>query len=440
VTALHQHLINLRSNFWFLPGLIVLGCILLALTLIQADAWVGQEVFDDWPRLFGGGADGARGLMSVIASSMISVTGVVFSITLVALTLTSSQYTPRVLRNFMRDRLNQTVLGVFVGIYAYAMVVLRTIRSADEGLFVPSLAVLMGLLLGLIGIGFLVFYIHHIAVSIQASQILAAVYDETRRAVDRLFPRTLDGEAWEDEPAAREVRHWQPVRSSHTGYIQQVDLDALLAFAEERDTVVRTERSIGEFLIEGMAVFSVAGEQPLEREAENRLQGLYMVDRQRTVEQDVAFGIRQLVDIALKGLSPGINDTTTAIMSIDYLTAVLARLGERRIDCDRRGDDGSLRLLNCGPDYKYLLGKAFEQIRQNADGNMAVLAHLLRALELLAERTRGSQRRGALLEHARAVAEVCQRSVKAPVDRKYLADLANRVLTALEAAPPPVEE
>jgi len=431
--ALRQHLTNLRSSFWFLPGLIVLGMVLLALGLIQADPWVGKEFFDDWPRLFGGGSDGARGLLSVIASSMISVTGIVFSITLVALTLTSSQYTPRVLRNFMRDRLNQTVLGVFVGIFAYAMVVLRTIRSADEGLFVPSLAVLVGLLLGLVGIGFLVFYIHHIAVSIQAAQILAAVHDETREAIDRLFSDRLQDEAAEvDEPDAAA---WHPVKASHTGYVQQVELNTLLAFAEEHDTVIRLQRGIGEFVIEGMAVLLVAGAEAPDRDTGRKLGTMVMVDRQRTVEQDVAFGIRQLVDIALKGLSPGINDVTTTVMSVDYLTAILARLGERRIDCHRTDRHGTPRVLGCGPDYSYLLGKAFEQIRQNADGNMAVLAHLLRSLRLLAGCTRDRQRREALVQHVRAVDEVCQRSIKAPVDREYLQSLADGVLATLDAAP-----
>lgn len=135
----------------------------LAALIISIDANVKLSFVDNWPLLFGSGAEGARGLLSAVASSMITVAGVVFSITIVALSLTSSQYTSRVLRNFMRDRVNQTVLGVFVGIFAYCLVVLRTIRGGDEGAFVPSLAVLGGLLLAFVGIGFLIYFIHHIA-------------------------------------------------------------------------------------------------------------------------------------------------------------------------------------------------------------------------------------------------------------------------------------
>jgi uncharacterized membrane protein len=158
-----------RSSFWFVPAVIVLDAVALATLLITLDANIDLHVVERWPLLFGAGADGARGLLTTVASSMITVAGVVFSITLVALTLTSSQYTSRVIRNFMRDRVNQVVLGVFVGIFAYCLVVLRTIRGGDEGGFVPTLAVLGGLILAFIGIAVLIYFIHYVSTSIQAT-------------------------------------------------------------------------------------------------------------------------------------------------------------------------------------------------------------------------------------------------------------------------------
>jgi uncharacterized membrane protein len=196
-------------------------------------------MLERWPLLFGAGAAGSRGLLATIASSMITVAGVVFSITIVALSLASSQYTSRVLRNFMRDRINQTVLGVFVGIFAYCLVVLRTIRAGDEGAFIPALAMLFGLLLGLVGIGVLVFFIHHIATSIQASQILAAVAEETIRAVDNLFPEGVGQDADDTQPDwSSPTGAWQTVPASQTGYIQEIDTTELLAFAGEHRTVI----------------------------------------------------------------------------------------------------------------------------------------------------------------------------------------------------------
>ena len=180
-----------RSSFWFIPAVIVVGAVGLAVALIAVDINVELHVDKKWPLIFGSGADGARGLLSSVAGSMITVAGVVFSITIVALALTSSQYTSRVLSNFMRDQINQVVLGVFVGIFAYCLVVLRTIRGGDEGAFVPSLAVLGGLVLAFVGIAFLIFFIHHIAMSIQASTIIATAAEETIAAVDHLFPKGL---------------------------------------------------------------------------------------------------------------------------------------------------------------------------------------------------------------------------------------------------------
>ena len=178
-----------RSSFWFVPAVIVVGAVGLAAGLITLDVTVELHVAKRWPLIFGSGASGARGLPSSVAGSMITVAGVVFSITMVALALTSSQYTSRVLRNFMRDRMNQVVLGVFVGIFAYCLVVLRTIRGGDEGAFVPSLAVLGGLVLAFVGIGYLIFFIHHISMSIQASRIIAAAAEETTE-VDPNFRTT----------------------------------------------------------------------------------------------------------------------------------------------------------------------------------------------------------------------------------------------------------
>ena len=183
---------NLRSSFWFMPSLIVVVSIVFAVVLIEADSAGSDRWLARWPRLFGAGAEGARGMMSTIAGSMMTVVGVTFSMILVVLALASSQYTSRILRNFMRSRVTQVVLGIFAGIFTYCLIVLRTIRGGDEGAFVPSLAVFFGFVLALGGVGALMFFIHHIASSIQASSIIASVAQETIAAIDRLFP----GKTW----------------------------------------------------------------------------------------------------------------------------------------------------------------------------------------------------------------------------------------------------
>lgn len=421
---------DLRSSFWFVPAVIVLGAVALALGLIEVEQLLGRDVWDSWPRLFGAGAAGSRSMLSAIAGSMITVAGVVFSITIVALSLASSQYTSRVLRNFVRDRANQTVLGVFVGIFAYCLVVLRTIRGGDEGAFVPALAVLVAVVLAFVGIGFLIFFIHHIGSSIQASHLIAAVAKETLAAVDHLFPEDRGEPVDETEGCASiaQEQSWNPIPAHRTGYVQRVDAGALLEFARARQTIVRMDRGIGEFVIEGTPLASVSEARVADPSAVREINAAYTIDRQRTVDHDPAYGIRQLVDVALKGLSPGINDTTTAIMSLDYLTAILARLAHRQLDTPCLGEDGELRVIAEGPTYADFVAEAFDQIRQNAEGNVAVLMRLLQALETLSHITAGGHRRRVLFLQVDAVREVVQRSVPTPGERAELESYARRCL------------
>ncbi len=405
-----------------MPALVVAAAVGLAVLLVEVDSLSRFSLAEHWPRLFGAGAEGARGLLSTVASSMITVAGVVFSITLVSLALAASQYSSRVLRNFMSDRVNQVVLGVFVGVFAYCLVVLRTIRGEDSGEFVPSLAVLGGLVLAFAGIGVLIHFIHHISVSIQASHILARAMQETLRAVDHLFPEGAGQEMTASAPdadASPGSAPWHPVLAARSGYLQSIDTGGLLAWADEQDVVVRMERCIGEFTFEGLPVLSVAG-RPLDDRDREHLGGSHVIGRQRTVEQDAAFGIRQIVDVALKALSPGINDTTTAQMSVEHLTAILLRLGERRIESRFRGKDGKLRLITRGPSYESLLAEALDQIRQHAEGNVALMGRLLDSLELLGSRLQDRSRRSALRRQAEYVQEAVRRSIRAPSDRDVL--------------------
>jgi len=421
ITKLHHWWQDMRSSFWFVPAVIVLGAVALATVLIAVDATVDLHVVARWPLLFGAGAAGARGLLTAVASSMITVAGVVFSITIVALALTSSQYTSRVLRNFMRDRVNQVVLGVFVGIFAYCLVVLRVIRGGDEGAFVPSLAVLGGLILAFVGIAYLVYFIHYISMSIQASRIIATAAHETIAAVDRLFPQELGDDADEDAdgdlamPLAEQ--HWSSAPAQQTGYVESIDGDALLRWAQEHGTILRMERGIGEFVIEGTPLISVASSNRPDDETRAELNARYFIGRHRTVEQDASWGIRQIVDIALKALSPGINDSTTAVMGVDYLGAILVRLASRQFPASHRLDQGELRLITRGPSFPSLLAEAFDQIRQNAAGNTAVLTRLLQALETIAGQTENLRRRQALRQQAELIAAVAERTIASPHDR-----------------------
>ena len=430
---------NLRGSFWFLPSLIVAGSVALAVALIQADTSGSGQWQARWPRLFGASAAGARGMLSTIAGSMMTVVGVTFSMVLVTLALASSQYTSRILRNFMQDRVTQIVLGIFAGIFTYCLIVLRTIRGGDAGEFIPSLAVSFGVVLAIGGIGALIFFIHHIAASIQASSIIASVTNETMMAIDRLFPEKLGQEPVADDedqsPLPLSERKWQAVPAKVNGYIQSVDNATLLRLAREHKTIVRMERGIGEFVVQDTPLVSLALEDPPKKEIIATLQAAYSIDRHRTLEQDSAFGIRQIVDMALRALSPGINDTTTAVMCVDYLTAILARLASRNIPSSHRYQEGELRVIAIGPTFASLVAESFDQIRGSSSGNVGIMLRMLGALQTIASLTASPSRRQALREQVECIAELAARTIESPPDRARFESRLARAREALETEP-----
>ena len=420
----------LGSTLWFVPSLCVLVALLLAIGLTALDVVVGHDWTEDYPLFFGVGADGARGMLSSIASSMMTVASLTFSLTISTLATASSQYTSRLIRSFMRDRYNQFVLGYFVGLFAYCLIVLRTIRGGDEGQFVPGISVMTGLVLALVSIGVLIFFIHHIASSIQASVILARVTQETLGALAVWFPQELGqpAGAHPDVPARAESPGtvWHAITAARTGYVRGVDEKTLLALAVEHDTVVRLEVEMGGFVNTHGVLCSIALTRPLDASLLRALRGAFDVGSTRTVEQDPAFGVRQLVDIGLKALSAGVNDTTTGVMCVDSLSAVLELLTRRDIPDRLRAQDGTLRVIVRGRSYERLVGLCFDQIRLCANENVAVLLALLRAFTHAGRQTAEPGRREVLRHHAERVAQVADHTLQFEYDR-------TQVRTGLEA-------
>lgn len=381
-----------RASFWFTPTVIVLASMAAAVGLVEMDGWKTADLAAWSPRLFGAGADGSRAMLSAIATSMITVAGVVFSITIVTLSLTSTQYSPRVLRNFMRDGPTQVVLGVFLGIFAYCLVVLRTIRGGDEGGFIPSVAVMGGMGYALAGIAMLIYFIHHVALSIQASAIVSRIADDTIRAIDHLFPQEVGQPAEGGAADAPLPQAWTGVRASRSGYVIRIDSDTLLETAVRLDRVLRLPAAVGDFVAEGGVVIEAAGGQPLEQQEQQGLRACVLLGRQRTVEQDAGFGLQQLVDVALRALSPGVNDPTTACLCIDHLAALLARLAARRMPDGRRMQDGQLRVLVPAPDFAAMVDGAFTPVVQHTGGDVQVLQRVLQAVRIIARATAAPQR------------------------------------------------
>jgi uncharacterized membrane protein len=415
---------RVRDGLWFVPAVLVASATALAVALVELSGAHELELQAHWPRLFGVGAEGSRGLLAAIAGTMLTVAGTVFTVTLAVLSLAASQYSPRVLRSFMADRPTQVVLGVFVAVFAYCLVVLRTIRAGDEP-FVPSLAVLVGIVLAFAAVGFLIYFIHHLASSIEASSIVARVARGTHAAVDALYREQLDEAADEatTDPRAAGINEWMPVLARATGYIVSVDERALLAFARGEGRVVRMELAVGDFAIQGQPLASLAGGGCVSAQAQATLDRCYSFDRQRTIEQDAAFGMQQVVDVGLKALSPGINDQSTAVLCIDRLCELLVRLASRRIERPFRGDES---VIWAGPTYARLAGLAFGDLRDSAAGKPMVLARLISSIERVAAATAHPRRRAVLAAELEKIT-LCARRTLPPEAREGVLAQAARV-------------
>lgn len=404
---------ELTSSLWFIPTLMVVAGIALAVGLVEISNNFDREALLQYPRIFGAGAQGSRGMLTAIATSMITTAGLTFSLTIAALTTVSTLYTSRVLRNFMGERGNQLVLGSFVSIFVYCLVVLRTIRGDDEIHFIPAVAIFGALVLAVISIGVLILYFHHLADSLQASTIISSVAHDTIQVATQLFPDELPaGEEENDGQDARESSDdWTDVPAEHVGYIQSLDPAEIEAFACRYDFRLRMECSVGDFVTRRTPLVSVqTTDGKLDPKLPAEIRRLFVFNPSRTIDQDVDYGLRQLVDIALRALSPGVNDMSTAVICVDYIGSILEELAPRRIQFrGKQAEQG--QVVFRGPTFPGLLATGFDQIRANAAGNAAIMQRMLRALATIGTHTESPSRRAALLQHVQRIWELAEDSL-----------------------------
>ena len=372
---------DIYESLWLQPALFTAAALALAWLLVHADPYLPESLNRRSIRwLFSGGADGARGVLSAIAGSIITVTGVVFSVTIVALQLASSQYTPRVLRTFMGDRSNQFVLAVFIGTFVYALAVMRTIHGSGDGYeeFVPAVAVTVGFVLAIISIGCLIFYIHHAARSIQVETIMANVTADALRAVETEYSDEPGSESDWTEPD----RPAHVIRSRGSGYLTALDENALMKAARRTSCIVSVEVEFGQFIYPGMPLARLWGDPPGDEIADN-VRDAFAMGPARTQHQDPTLGMVELVDIAVKALSPGINDPTTAMNAFDRLGEVLLAIGKRQRVTQVRGEDGATIVL-ARPTYAYAVELAVDQIARYGATNPAVIERIASVLAHIA--------------------------------------------------------
>ena len=411
----------LRTSLWFVPAIEVAAAIVLFIGTLLADRanYRGDFAIPGW--VISGSADAAREILTAIAAAIITVVGVVFSIILVTLTLASTQFGPRMLRNFIRDRGTQLTLGTFVATFVYSVLVLASIGTGSHGDFVPHISVTVTLGLMVADLGVLIYFIHHTAVSIQLPQVIASIAADLSEAIaeqgsGNAEPHVKNGPT-AAELVARAEREGGVLLSPDSGYVQFIKHQNLVRLATAADAVINLEHRPGHFVVRGQRFATVWPPQaaPMVRQA---LGGAHIVGPYRTLTQDVSFGIDQLVEIGLRALSAAVNDTFTALTCIDWLGENLCKIvtgwHPARVHRDRQG---FIRVIAPEPAYDRLVQRSFEKIRQSSLGAPAVMIRLLDALtRIMAETTSSGQRR-VLLEQAEMIERACERSVPEAADR-----------------------
>jgi uncharacterized membrane protein len=421
---------KLQSSYWFVPAVMSSVSLALAFALLAADRQLGNDSTRlQW--VYGGGAEGARALLSAVASSTITVVSVTFSVTVVALTVASQHFGPRLLNNFMRDKAAQMVLGVFIATFVFCLIVLRTVQGDGDTYerFVPHLSVTAAVVLTLLTVAALIYYVHHVSASIQISHISLMVARDLEASIDRLYPADAGEEpAAADDAAPPPVpRDAAEVASDADGYVQALDLDAALGLARKHDVTIWIRARPGDFVAVDARLAAVHPPECAGPIAA-RLRAAYVFGSDRTSHQDAAFAIQQLVEVALHALSPGMNEPFTAITCIDRLGQGLGKLAGRQLPSAVRTDDnGRPRLVAEPRSFSDLLENAFQPITVYAGANPAIYQRLLETLAALARRARRPADRAGLVQQTEQVWEAALREVH-DTPRHRLEHLYRRVL------------
>jgi uncharacterized membrane protein len=410
----------LRTNLWMVPVVeVVAAVVLFVIThLLDLAVYHHSLTLPGWLEF--GSADASREILTSLAAAVITVVGVVFSITMVTLTLASTQFGPRMLRNFIRDRGTQYTLGTFVATFVYATLALVSIGpNRGARTFVPYVSISTAVALVTVSMGVLIYFIHHIATLIQLPHVIASIAGDLSGAIEEQSAR---GSGLEAGPSVAELRlrlaeSGGPVPSPASGYLQYIRQESLVRMAVARGAVIQLHRRPGQFLIQDHPVATVWPPDVAPAVAKE-LRSAHITGPTRTLAQDLSFAVDQLVEIAIRALSPAVNDTFTALTCIDWLGDSLCRITVSWTPLHVLRDSfGYVRVITAEVSYASLVERAFEKIRQASRGMPAVMIRQLEAIDKILSHATEPEQRALLLAQADMIMRACAETVPEPADR-----------------------
>ena len=442
-TRIRHFLELLSANIWMVPLLFLVASVALAFFNFYLDKTIFAR-HTQFPELYlyFNNSENIRTLLSVSATSILGVAGVSFSITIASLTLASQQFGPRLLRNFMMNRFNQVVLGVFIGTFLYCIMMLQFTSSMDLEKTTPFISMIGLLVLIVTSLLMLVFFIHHVAVSIQADSVIEEVNQELKAKLVTFFPEEcantehLPNTPSLGEQRAQFAKAGTAVYAKESGYLQAIDVDSLLKFITTEDVSLQLIVKPGDFVIQnsviGYGLISEEQKKDFTSTISEPIHKRLILGHVSTAEQDPEFAIRQLVEVAVRALSPGINDPFTAITCIDRLGDNIAYLVNRQFPSDQHLDDeGRLRLLVKTFTFKGVVEASFNQIRQHGRHDVSVTIRLLETILSLAAQVKSEEQAKAINTQAQALYLTCNENFNAKKDKDDIEALYRSITECL---------
>lgn len=418
---------DLRDAFWIVPGGMVLAGLLAGIAFVELDrSGAIPNSLLAGPFLYSGGATGARTLLGAVASSTIGVAGTVFSITIAALSLAAGQMGPRLLRNFTRDRGNQVTLGIFLGTFSYALMVLRSVRALEEGEFIPHLSLGIAMMLAILCVATLVYFVGHMARRINVDTVIQLVSDDLSAAIKRLMTD-------ERQPPPPDASFWRNARNlTHPGggYLQHLAAEQLADWAAEHRAAILLLARPGHYIFPGAPIAAITPGAD-EAEAQAEIGNATALATERQSPDDLEYAVRQLVEVAVRALSPGINDPHTAISVLDRLGAALCEMVPLRLPSGVYVREGKPVLVVPLVDYSGVVDAMFHTIRQNSSGMPAVVIRLIEVLGAVVSCETDSIRVAALRRHADLALGAAEQTLSMPADIEAVRTTHNALSAAL---------